>query len=1078
MRRTFPTRSVLTVLSLLLCAARALPQQDFYHPELEWKRLESEHFYVLYHEGAERTARVVAKIAEEIYEPVTALYNHTPDQKVRFIIKDVDDISNGAAYFFDNRIEIYAPSMDFELRGTHNWLRNVITHEFTHIVQIQTSMKYGRTLPAGYLQWITYESERRQDVLYGYPNTIISYPVSGFVVPAWFAEGVAQYNRKELRYDFWDSHRDMILRSYALDSTMLTWEEMGVFGKTSLGNESSYNAGFAFVSYIASKYGEEKLPEISRSLGKMGRATIDGAIEDAVGKPGTEVYAEWRSEIQREYAVRSAPVRSALQEGSPVEVESDHSVVDPGEVESIETMLRPGLLRPLERGHVLSCCAARAATGFANLYPAYSPDGTRLAYTSAKGGDYFMLSSLYVYDVAKKEEVLIMPGVRTGVSWSPDGRKLYYGKNTRSNPHWSLQFDIYEYDIEAAKERRLTEGRRASSPSLSPDGKRIAFVVNRDGTTNLAVSSIDGSDYRALTHYVNGEQVYAPKWSPVGDRIVFDFSIQDGRDIAWIRPDGTDLAFLVQGPGDERSAEFTRDGKSLVFTSDQSGIFNIYSLDPATGTTTQLSNVIGGAFLPTMNPEGDIVYAAYTSGGYKLYKLDSPKPVAAEGHRYVQASVPTPPACENPAPEASGTPQFDWVSLRSYDDSKLAPAEEKPYRPIFGSMSVMPFLRVDNYNAKATGLQLLKAGVYLFSSDVLDKTSLFASAALNVRLERDLFVQFMYTGKIPLLYQLGIEPVASLELYNVTRKTGATISLPASSIPVDVTYDLLEFDVVLGQKVFSQFTSLEFRYIHSRYSSALDSFVNPETDPPSLVPGSRDLYLIGNTLRLSFDVDAIIPSITSEINPVGRKIRLVAAGELNKFNGDGEYQLTPIGLQPVFKQVDFVALELLWREHIAMPFRNHTVTARLRGATIVGPPVDEFFDFYAGGLVGMRGYPFYSLGGNEIAVVGLNYRFPLLNKIDLRVFQLYFDKLYFSVFGDIGNAWTGTSPAFGEFKKDIGGELRLQAFSYYSFPTSIFFSGAYGFDRFSRLFVDTGQTVSYGKEWSFYFGITFGFDLE
>jgi outer membrane protein assembly factor BamA len=150
----------------------------------------------------------------------------------------------------------------------------------------------------------------------------------------------------------------------------------------------------------------------------------------------------------------------------------------------------------------------------------------------------------------------------------------------------------------------------------------------------------------------------------------------------------------------------------------------------------------------------------------------------------------------------------------------------------------------------------------------------------------------------------------------------------------------------------------------------------------------------------------------------------------------------------------------------------------LRGATIVGPPVDEFFDFYAGGLVGMRGYPFYSLGGNEIAVVGLNYRFPLLNKIDLRVFQLYFDKLYFSVFGDIGNAWTGTSPALGEFKKDIGGELRLQAFSYYSFPTSIFFSGAYGFDRFSRLFVDTGQTVTYGKEWSFYFGITFGFDLE
>ena len=249
------TRSRFLAASAFLAAAlllgipgRMAAQEEFFHPELSWRVIETDHFKVTYHDGAERTARVVAVIAEEIYQPVTSLYRHEPDEKVSFIIKDYDDISNGAAYFYDNKIEIYAPSMDFELRGTHNWLRNVITHEFTHIVQIQTSMKFGRTMPAFYFQWLNYESERRPDVLYGYPNVIVSYPYSGFVVPAWFAEGVAQYNRQELRYDFWDSHRDMILRSYALDGNMLGWEEMGVFGKTSLGNESSYNAGFAFVS--------------------------------------------------------------------------------------------------------------------------------------------------------------------------------------------------------------------------------------------------------------------------------------------------------------------------------------------------------------------------------------------------------------------------------------------------------------------------------------------------------------------------------------------------------------------------------------------------------------------------------------------------------------------------------------------------------------------------------------------------------------------------------------------------------------------------------------------------------------
>ena len=68
--------------------------------------------------------------------------------------------------------------------------------------------------------------------------------------------------------------------------------------------------------------------------------------------------------------------------------------------------------------------------------------------------------------------------------------------------------------------------------------------------------------------------------------------------------------------------------------------------------------------------------------------------------------------------------------------------------------------------------------------------------------------------------------------------------------------------------------------------------------------------------------------------------------------------------------------------------------------------------------------------------------------------------------------------ALRDFRKDLGAELRLEAFSYYSFPTSIFLSGAYGFDRFSSTFVETGQTVQYGKEWAFYFGVLFGFELD
>jgi outer membrane protein assembly factor BamA len=137
--------------------------------------------------------------------------------------------------------------------------------------------------------------------------------------------------------------------------------------------------------------------------------------------------------------------------------------------------------------------------------------------------------------------------------------------------------------------------------------------------------------------------------------------------------------------------------------------------------------------------------------------------------------------------------------------------------------------------------------------------------------------------------------------------------------------------------------------------------------------------------------------------------------------------------------------------------------------------VDNFFDYYAGGLIGMRGYPYYGLGGNKVATLNVSYRFPISDNLDFRVLQVYFDKLYFSAFGDFGNAWTDSPMSLKDFKRDAGFEVRLETYSFYAYPTRIFFSAAYGFDEFSR---DVNRVrVSYGNEWRLYFGVLFGFDI-
>jgi len=141
-----------TIIFLILSfSIKSYAQFTEFHPELEWYTIKGKNVSVHFHTESERSARVVAKIADEVWDPLTSLYNYEPDE-VHFVIKDIDDYSNGATYFFDNKIEIWTSTLDFDLRGTHNWLRNVISHELTHMIQLQASMKFSRNIPAIYFQ--------------------------------------------------------------------------------------------------------------------------------------------------------------------------------------------------------------------------------------------------------------------------------------------------------------------------------------------------------------------------------------------------------------------------------------------------------------------------------------------------------------------------------------------------------------------------------------------------------------------------------------------------------------------------------------------------------------------------------------------------------------------------------------------------------------------------------------------------------------------------------------------------------------------------------------------------------------
>ncbi len=1020
-----------SVIIVLFLFSTTFGQYNEYEPDYEWLTIKTEHVSVHYHPEAERSARVVAKIVEDVWDPICKLYRYEPD-RVHFVIKDIDDYANGATYFFDNKIEIWASSLDFDLRGSHNWLRNVISHEFTHLVQIQAGMKLSRNVPAFYLQFLNYEDKRRPDILYGYPNFIASYPIPTINIPAWFAEGTAQYMRKEFNYDNWDTHRDMILRSYVLDGNMLTWNQMGVFNKTSLGNESVYNSGFALTRYISQKYGEDKIRLITEKLGKLTNFTMDAAIEDVLGISGNDLYNEWRDFLGKSYRERIQEVKDNYVAGDTLQ-----------------------------------------KVGFGNFYPVFSKDGKYIYYISNKSADYFGLSSIFKYNIETKEEEAIVPGVRSTIGFIPDENKIIYSKLDDDNPKSIKIHDVFVYDLDKEEETRITYGLRANQPSVSNDGKYIAFIYQKDGTTNIGLVDIEGKNFKSLTNFKNGEQVYNPQFSNDDSHIIFGYSYHHGRDIAKVNVDGSGFKFLIQTAADERNPAYDRDG-NLIYSSDETGIFNLYKMDLSTNKTHRITNVIGGAFMPDIDEDGNVVYAGYTSTGYKIFYITpNQQEKVDESKQYIWINN---PPLDNDQPDAQANIQ-NIERLRNFDDYDIPDYKSEKYSGSFTNLTFYPFIRYDNYNTSSDFTDRIKPGVYITSSDILNRFGFFAGGSINKRLERDLFLIFDYRDKLPLLYDIGLKPQLSLELYSISREANVDLifdSLDAknNTVGTDVTYNLFEVDLAAKHKLFNELTNVELRYIYSQYVATLGSFIFPNTS--ILYPTTNDKYFIGSNIQVTFDHKFRRLNVDNDINPIGREIEIKYNYEMNRYNNEGNYEVDDGVLKPIYNDYTFHRLELNWREHIET-FKGHTLSARLRAGTILGPRVPDFFDFYLGGLTGMRAYPFYALSGNEIGWLNLTYRFPLFKNIDARLGHLYIDKIYFSVQGDLGNAWYGDIPDLSTFKKGAGFEVRLKMNSFYLFPTTLFFNASYSFDRFTKRILN--EDITYGKEWQFYGGILFDFSI-
>ncbi len=220
-----------------------------------------------------------------------------------------------------------------------------------------------------------------------------------------------------------------------------------------------------------------------------------------------------------------------------------------------------------------------------SLFPAWSSDGSWIAYTSYKRGqpEIFIrnMKNKLGHRVKKKglqitpawvpgrfelaatlsfsgdQEIYLLTGtgkiikrltksmgIDVAPTWSPDGKKMAFVSKRSGSPQ------IYILDVPTGRVQRLTfEGRYNTQPSWSPKGDKIAYSGMNNGRIDIYVIDTEGNEPIQLTHDVRENE--APSWSPDGSLIAYS-STREGRSRIYVMTAfGTDQRRLLSISGEQ-----------------------------------------------------------------------------------------------------------------------------------------------------------------------------------------------------------------------------------------------------------------------------------------------------------------------------------------------------------------------------------------------------------------------------------------------------------------------------------------------------------------------------------------------
>ncbi|MCC6277507.1 MAG: hypothetical protein IT289_06305 [Oligoflexia bacterium] len=570
-------RSVLVILATaFLFPAVVLGQNLPINPRKEWRVIETQNFRIIFDAKQKKLGEefaLEAERAEALLQPLL----HTPmPSKVPIVVADITDSPNGYATGVPRpTIVIYPvlPSGTDPVSEYESWVREVVVHEYTHILNFEPT--HGAMSVLRFLFGSLWK-----------PNMYL---------PRWYSEGLAVEMESEL---------------------------------TSLGRgKSHYYAGLVRAEVEEGTWGVETIdrigPTMIPSWPRGQRPYFYGYFlmhELRHLKPVGEIQNNAYETLNHRYGGRIPWVING-----PIEdlFELDYQ-------QTLDEMYKRVRARALTQLKVIKQTPHSPRTlpvkeGYFQYGAQISPDGKNFALiTGAENEDsairvWSRTDRTKSFDFSTWPSPLVEAKDIHQLSWSRDSKSILYDKSgTWEN--YSTFNDLYVVSLETSETKRLTFGQRAREATFLPDGK-IVFVAADGANTLLKISDGDGSNIKPLYAPLSGERVATPR--PFQDGVIISRRDKKGRE--WIEyvsiKDKTARRLTVAHQSGQQ--HFTPiadpdDAHTFYFASTQTGVSNIYRQrlgQPSRAVT----NVSSYAFSPVVDSgQKNIYYSRLTSTGFKL----------------------------------------------------------------------------------------------------------------------------------------------------------------------------------------------------------------------------------------------------------------------------------------------------------------------------------------------------------------------------------------------------------------------------------------------------------------------------